>query len=295
MLVQEFARQAQLADPELLVVSGYGNVHTGIGDPFLPFREALTMLTGEVEAKWAGELITADQARRLWEAMPLTIPALVEQAPDLVSSFVPGTGLRERAASFAPAEAPWFNRLEALTSADAGAKLEQQRIFAQYTAALTAIANQRPLLLILEDLHWIDSASSGLLFHLSRAAGQSRMLIVGTYRPDELALGRAEMQHPLADILSELKRWHGDIWLDLGELAPAEGRRFVEAYLDTQPNRLGQVFREVLFRRTGGHALFTVELLREMQERGDVRQDEQVQWIEGPAIDWNTLPARVEG
>jgi predicted ATPase len=149
--------------------------------------------------------------------------------------------------------------------------------------------------LILEDLHWADSASSGLLFHLSREARHSRMLIVGTYRPDELAVRRGETHHPLADILSELKRWHGDIWLDLGELAEAEGRRFVEAYLDTQPNRLGPAFREALFGRTGGHALFTVELLREMQERGDVRQDADGQWIEGPTIDWNTLPAKVEG
>jgi predicted ATPase/DNA-binding SARP family transcriptional activator len=295
MLVQEFARQALIADPELLIVSSYCNAHTGIGDPYLPFREALTMLTGEIEAKWAGGLITADHARRLWEAMPLTIPILIEHAPDLVGSFVPGKGLCKRAATFAPPDAPWFKQLVALAGADAGAKLEQQRIVAQYTAALTATACQRPLLLILEDLHWVDSASSDLLFHLSHEAGQSRMLLVGAYRPDEVALSRSEIQHPLADVLSELKRWHGDIWLDLGELASAEGRRFVEAYLDTQPNRLGSGFREALFRRTGGHALFTAELLREMQERGDVRQDELGQWIEGPAIDWNILPARVEG
>jgi len=74
-----------------------------------------------------------------------------------------------------------------------------------------------------------------------------------------------------------------------------DGRHFVEAYLDTQPNRLGADFREALFDRTGGHALFTVELVRELQERGDVRQDADGQWIDGPAIDWNTLPARVEG
>jgi DNA-binding SARP family transcriptional activator len=295
MLVQEFARQAQIADAEFLVVSGYGNAHTGLGDPYLPFREALTMLTGEVEAKWAGGLITADHARRLWEAMPLTIPALVEHAPDLIGSFVPGKGLRGRATTFAPADAPWFKQLAALTTSDTGAKLEQQRIFTQYTAALTAIASQQPLLLILEDLHWVDSASSGLLFHLSREVGRSRILMVGTYRPDEVALSRGEIQHPLAAILSELKRQHGDIWLDLGELAPVEGRRFVEAYLDTQPNRLGPEFREALFRHTEGHALFTVELLREMQERGDLRQDEHGQWLEGPAIDWHTLPVRVEG
>src|SRR4029453_2204459 len=54
-------------------------------------------------------------------------------------------------------------------------------------------------------------------------------------------------------------------------------------------------FREALFDRTGGHALFTVELLREMRERGDLRQDADGQWTQGPAIEWNVLPARVEG
>jgi len=203
--------------------------------------------------------------------------------------------VRERAATFAAPDAPWFTRLVARESAEASASVAQQPILAQYSAALHAIARERPLLLILEDLHWVDSASSGLLFHLSRAAAHSRMLILGTYRPDEVAMSRGEIAHPLAEMVSELKRWHGDIWLDLGEQAEAEGRRFVEAYLDTQPNRLGPAFREVLFHRTGGHAFFTVELVREMQERGDVRQDNEGQWIDGPAINWNVLPVRVEG
>jgi len=294
-LVQEFARQAQAADAELLVVSGLCNAHTGSGDPYLPFREALTMLCGDVETRWAGGLMTAEHARRLWEAMPLTLPALIEHAPDLLGTFVPSNGVRERAATFTDRDAPWRGRLAALESAQAGARVAQQPILAQYSAALNAIASQRPILLILEDLHWMDAASSDLLFHLGRETSHSRILILGTYRPEELALGRGENGHPLTDVLSELKHWHGDIWLDLGELAEAEGRHFVEAYLDTQPNRLGSGFREALFARTGGHALFTVELLREMRERGDVRQDADGQWIEGPTINWNVLPARVEG
>src|SRR5262249_22236543 len=270
------------------------NAHTGSGDPYLPFREALTMLSGDVETRWAGGLITTEHARRLWEAMPLTLPALIEHAPDLLGTFVPSNGVRERAATVAAPEAPWFNQLVALASADTAARVEQRPILTQYSAALSAIARQRPLVLILEDLHWVDTASSGLLLHLSREAARSRMLIVGTYRPDEVAVSRGEMAHPLAEMLSELKRQHGDIWLDLGELAEADGRRFVEAYLDTQPNRLGPAFREALFTRTGGHALFTVELVREMRERGDLRQDADGQWTQGPTINWNTLPARVE-
>jgi predicted ATPase/class 3 adenylate cyclase len=294
-LVQEFVRRTQAADGELLVISGSCNAHTGSGDPYLPFREALTMLSGDVETKWAGGLITAEHARRLWEAMPVTLPALVAHAPDLLGTFVPSNGVRERATTFAERDAPWFRELVARESAEAGARVAQQPILAQYSAVLSAIARQRPLILILEDLHWVDAASGGLLVHLSREASHSRILILGTYRPDELAVSRGETHHPLAEMLSELKRWHGDIWLDLGEQAEADGRHFVEAYLDTQPNRLGQAFREAVFARTGGHALFTVELLREMRERGDLRQDADGQWTQGPAIDWHTLPARVEG
>jgi predicted ATPase len=301
MLAQAFARQAQANDPELIVLSGHCNAHTGRGDPYLPFREALSLLAGEVEAKWAGGVITLAHARRLWEAMPLTLPALVEYAPDLIESFVPGKALQARAATFAPPEAAWFNRLAALVAEGQPPNLEQKRLLSQYTALLKAIARQRPLLLIIEDLHWVDASSGDLLFHLSREIGDSRILMVGAYRPEEVPLSQPRAgadhgeRHPLADLVSELKRRHGDIWLDLGELAPLEGRRFVEAYLDTQPNRLDQVFREELFRHTGGHALFTVELLREMVDRGDIRQDEAGGWVASQGINWRRLPAKVEG
>jgi len=53
-------------------------------------------------------------------------------------------------------------------------------------------------------------------------------------------------------------------------------------------------FRETLFQRTHGHPFFTVELLREMQERRDLVRDDAGMWVAGPTVDWETLPARVE-
>jgi transcriptional regulator with XRE-family HTH domain len=149
-LLQEFARRALAADAELLVVSGSCNAHTGSGDPYLPFREVLTMLCGDVETRWAGGLISTEHARRLWEAMPLTLPALVEHAPDLLGTFVPGKSVRERAATFAERDVSWFRELVARESAEVGARVAQQPIFTQYSAALGAIARERPLVLILE-------------------------------------------------------------------------------------------------------------------------------------------------
>jgi DNA-binding SARP family transcriptional activator len=52
-LVHEFSRRAQDVYADLGVASGNCNAYTGIGDPYLPFREILEMLTGDVEAKWA--------------------------------------------------------------------------------------------------------------------------------------------------------------------------------------------------------------------------------------------------
>ncbi len=303
MLVQEFVGQAQAADLELLAIIGHCNAYTGIGDPYLPFREALALLAGEVEAKWAGGWLSASATRRLWSALPITLPALVEHAPDLIGPFVAAQSLLARASAITSHHAPWVKQLASLSTSTRAMPLEERRIFSQYTAVLKAIAARQPLLLILEDLHWVDLSSSGLLFHLSRAVADSRILIVGTYRPEEVVLGPRGLpgagisgaRHPMADMVSEFKRQHGAIWLDLGDQTTLERRQFVEDYVDTQPNQLGVAFRAALFQHTGGHALFTVELLHAMQVRGDLSQDQNGQWVAGKHIDWQLLPAKVEG
>ena len=50
------------------------------------------------------------------------------------------------------------------------------------------------------------------------------------------------------------------------DLVQAEDRLFVDDFLDAEPNRLSEGFRETLYQRTGGHALFTVELVRGLTE-----------------------------
>lgn len=301
-LTREFARRATDANPELLVITGNCAAITGVGDPYLPFREALAMLTGDVEAKWEAGLINQQQAERLWKLLPVTLTALVDHGPNLLNNLLSAQVVLARVASWALRDGDLLKQLEAFAAKKQRSDLDQRRIFAEYIALLKAVATQRPLLIIIEDLHWIDSASSGLLFYLSREISNSQILLLGTYRPEEVALNRAHQtapghsqQHPLAEIVSELKRQYGDIWLDLGELAADEGRRFVDAYLDSQPNRLEEQFREELFRHTEGHPLFTVELLHAMQERRDLQQDEHGRWFEGQAIDWTTLPHKVEG
>ncbi len=301
-LVTEFARRAEKACLDLIVALGNCSAQTGIGDPYLPFREILALLTGDVEAKLAERTISPENANRLRGLLRWSGNALMEFGPDLIDVLVPGAGMIAKATTFVADQVGWLEKLEQLMErkglrrAGGGDKaLEQAHIFEQYTNVLRALAAKQPFMLVLDDLQWADTSSVSLLFHLGRRIGGSRILLVGTYRPDEVGLGRAGERHPLEPVLNELKRYHGDIWVDLGQAAEAEGRQFVDALLDTEPHRLGEAFRQALFRHTGGHPLFTVELLRDMRERRDLVQDEEGRWIEGPALDWGELPARVEG
>ena len=61
------------------------------------------------------------------------------------------------------------------------------------------------------------------------------------------------------------------------------------------PIYLDQTFRQALYNHTHGHPLFTVEIVRSLQERGDLRQDEEGCWVASPDLLWNSLPARIEG
>jgi DNA-binding SARP family transcriptional activator len=284
-LVNEFARRAQTTHPELVVASGRCNAYAGVGDPYLPFRDVMDMLSGAVEAKWMAGAITREHATRLWHFLPDTARALVDAGPDLIDIFVPGAALVGRVTTAIAGEPAWLARLKELTARKQGGPvdLEQSYLFEQYLRVLESLAARQPLLITLDDLQWADVASISLLFHLGRRLEGSRILIVGAYRPDEVALGWERGRHPLGKVLGEFKQTFGDIWIDLAEVEEAEGRRFVDRLLDTEANGLDEAFRQALFRRTGGHPLFTIELLRAMQARGDLVQDEAQGWVEGTA------------
>lgn len=295
-LVQEFARRAQRHYPELIVVGGNCNAYGGIGDPYLPFREILDLLTGDVETKWGGDIFNRDYIQRLWRLIPFVIHTLVTTASDLIDMFTFDANLVARVSATAPNGAPWLTQLKALVAekkeATGPASYKQRDLFHQYTKLLQTLAKKVPLLIVIDDLQWADVGSISLLFHLGRRLTGSRILIVGIYRESDVAVGRDGQRHPLSAMLNEFQRRFGSAHLALGEIEPKD---FTEALLDTKPNRLGPAFREALHRHTKGNALFTLEVLGEMERRGDLIQDEAGCWTEGPQLDWTRLPVRIEG
>ncbi|MFN8470244.1 MAG: AAA family ATPase [Caldilineaceae bacterium] len=300
-LMAEFARRAQGRFTNLVVATGNCDAYAGMGDPYLPFRDVLALLSGDIDAGWRAGSLSSEQAHRLWALMPETIRTLVDQGPELLDVFVPLAALLQRARAVAPQQNDhWAQVVSRLEHHQNRAYAPQQsQLFAQYSLLLYALAVHHPLLLILDDLQWTDSASAGLLFHLGRRISGSRVLILGAYRPSEVPLefppdvdpGKA---HSLTSIVLEFKRRHGDNEIPLAAATPEAGRHFVTALLDQEPNRLDERFRQLLFQRTQGHPLFTVELLREMRVQRNLIRDQNGSWIEGPGTNWELLPSRVE-
>lgn len=298
-LVQEFIRQAQAQDKDLAVAVGLCDAQTGVGDAYLPFREVLGRLTGDVDVKLAQGVITSENAGRLKNMLVLAGQAIVDVGPDLIGVFVPGVGLVTKLGAFVAEKVGWLDKLEKLVNkpkAKPGESgIQDSHIFEQYANVLCRISEKNPLLIILDDLHWGDAASINLLFHLGRRIGRHRILILGTYRSAEVAIGRGKERHPLEKVLAEFKRYFGDITIDLDKAVEEEGRQFVEAFLESEPNKLKNDFITNLYHHTGGHPLFTVELLRNMQERGDLVKDDAGRWIESESLNWEDLPTKVEG
>ena len=306
-LLRHFAQHAQREHLRLIVVGGRCSAFAGLGEPLLPFREILQSLTGETQGGWTGVHGDPEQVRRLLGSLPQTSKDLLAEAPGLVGRLVSAKSLVGYAGPLGEGDVLSLQPASGKKTI-IEAPFDQETLFGQVTRVLQVIARRQPLLLLIDDLQWADLASLSLLFHLGRALARSRILVLGAYRPSEIATfsmplagkGRkmslpdqqAEAKgHPLEAILQEFARMWGDIQVDLDQ---TDGRHFVDALLDSEPNALGEGFRNRLTRHTGGHALFTIELLRAFEEQGHLTPDEEGRWAADPGLHWGGLPPKVE-
>jgi DNA-binding CsgD family transcriptional regulator len=81
------------------------------------------------------------------------------------------------------------------------AEVDPGRLIEQVLNLLVRLGDDRPALIVFEDLHWADASTRELLSFLARNLDGSRVLVVGTYRPDDV-----HRRHPLAPVLAELGR-----------------------------------------------------------------------------------------
>ncbi|MCB0047403.1 MAG: tetratricopeptide repeat protein [Caldilineaceae bacterium] len=307
-LMSEFIRRAQEQYPDVIVAVGTCDAQSGLDNPYLPFREALNLLLGTADERLAQTLVTSENRQRISKITLKVTEILVASGPDLIGLVVPGGNLIAKLATQAAKLGKtslekteifkqWENSLQTESSVKSTYKdaLDQNQIYEQCSNVLCQLADEQPLILVLDDLHWADAASIGLLFRLGRRLESRPLLIVGAYRPDEIARGDADGRHPLTKVLTEFKRYLGDIWVDLDQATERKGQAFVDAFLDGAPNHLDSAFRRQFYNHTQGQPLFTVELFRQLQEAGGLIRADDGAWVASKNLSWDMLPKRMEG
>src|SRR5215207_5686569 len=129
---------------------------------------------------------------------------------------------------------------------------DQARVFEALLAVVDGLSRTAPVLLVIEDLHWADASTRAFLRFLAATLGDERVLLVATYRPDEL-----HRRHPLRPLLAELERVRA-LRIDLAGLTRDELAEQLAGILGSPPDA---ALVDRLYARSEGNPLFTEELL----------------------------------
>ena len=136
------------------------------------------------------------------------------------------------------------------------------RLFDSITTFLRASAEDQPLVLMLDNLHWADRPSLLLLEFLAQKLEDSHLLVVGTYRDVELS-----RRHPLAETLGELTKERMFQRILLRGLSEPDVKRFVEA---TTGLTASQSLVSAVYTQTEGNPFFVIEVVRLLVQEGDL-------------------------
>ncbi len=137
---------------------------------------------------------------------------------------------------------------------------ERFRLYEAVAQFLLTIAQDRPAVLVFDDLHWADSDSLRLLRSVARFVSRSRLMVVGTYREPDLELHR---QPVLSEVLAVLRRETDYERIPIRGLAEEE----VAAYLDQAGQQhLPRALVRAIYAETNGNPFYTRELFRHLIE-----------------------------
>ena len=164
---------------------------------------------------------------------------------------------------------------------------ERYQLFDAVAAWLGDVSSDRPVLLVVDDLHWAAKPTLLLLRHVLRSAGPLRLLVVATYRDSDVGRG-----HPLADFLADLPRLEGAERLLLSGLDVPEVATFIERAAGHELDEDGTELARAVWRETEGNAFFVVEVLRHLTESGALEQRDG-RWVLARPLDDLGVPQGV--
>lgn len=212
--------------------------------PYQPFVEALRHYVASASTATLRAHVGANGP-----VLARLIPELTRKLPDILDRTQPAGTLASPVRDDPESERYWF--------------------FEAILALLDAISAQRPLVLILDDLHWADAPTLQLLKHLMRAPTEASVFIIGTYRE-----GEKHQSEALTGALADLRRGRAFEELPLGGLAGPDTAAMIEEWAGQQvPVEVSALIAE----RTEGNPFFIEEVLAHLWEASAIGGREE-QW-----------------
>lgn len=218
------------------------SAQSGKDEPFWPFADAMSQLVAAPSRKITGDVVDA-----FLEFAPSWVSVIPVAGPVVGASLKTAQVVR--------------NRTKTNDSPN------PEKLLREYVGALKKVTDKQPVLMFIDDLHWSDAASIKLLSHLSRNVRGMRILVVGAYRPSDIAVE----EHPLHALISEVLRYDADGQMQMQPLSQDGVRQLVQRLYPA--NKFPPTLAEYLYNTTSGAPLFIVESLRLMQSRGEIIND----------------------
>ncbi len=181
---------------------------------------------------------------------------------------------------------------------DIDIKKERGRVFEKVLQLIIEASEKKPILLILEDLHWADISSLQLLQYVARNTRCARVFICATYRPEELDNTQDKKVHPLKELIVRMSRDGMFLSIELDCLGPEEVSFMLKSIFEMDDIPLD--FSERIFKETEGNPFFIEEMLNTFQDEGIILQKEdgwqikEVSDIEIPSTIMDLISLRLD-
>ena len=169
-----------------------------------------------------------------------------------------------------------------------GGLFERDEGLEAISSLLVAISGTQPLFLFIDDLHSADTPSLSLLYYLARAVQNSKILVVGAYRPEEVTKTYEGTAHPLLDIMQRMSR--DDLFqkMELRRLSQTNYFDFILSMLGVD---LGDLVK-LIYKETEGNPFFAIETLRLLMQQ-EVLIEEDGHWRLSKNSEDIKIPPRV--
>jgi len=143
--------------------------------------------------------------------------------------------------------------------------LERERMFETVFNFFSDISKKQPLVFFLDDMHWADNATLQLLFYLARSIRESRVMIIGAYRSEEIeATGET---HPLTETIQRMTREKLVQKVQLERMSLDDTQKIIDSMFEHEmPRKLA----ELLFKETEGNPYFVEEVVKALVESGAI-------------------------